>query len=241
VRNGKGAVYRERVPRSAGVSRLLAGRKARPFQHVFGLESQRTDDLAVCTEHEPSDPELRVAHENLLRWQTPQEFISNVEAFEPLVKSSTLFNKTNAGFLREAIPIAELARHRDMQSVRMVKQREGLNDGQFRSAGETIDIEVTEVMEPDRRRGEEYRCGTEEQRVCDFDPNLGETIANELAKGVKKKADKGYPNKPLLLVYLNIGPGGRIGNEVESAIARLRTEYTDTFREICVLWGTRWC
>lgn len=196
--------------------------------------------MTNCTEREPSDVEMSAAHETLLRWQTPQEFVSHVEGFEPLVKSSTLFNKTNAGFLRDAIPIAALAKHRDMQSVRMVRQREGLNDGQFRNAEEMIDIEVTEVMEPGRRRGDEYRCETEQQYVRDFDPYLGETIANELARGIKKKADKGYPNKPLLLVYLNIGPGGRIGNEVESAIARLRAEYADKFKEICVLWGSKW-
>jgi|HubBroStandDraft_2_1064218.scaffolds.fasta_scaffold86666_2 hypothetical protein len=194
-----------------------------------------------CTHREPSDAEMNEAQEALGLWQTAQEFVAKVEHFAPLVESSTLFNKANAGFLREAITIAEFTKHHAVQSVRLVRQREGLNDGQFRSAGGTVDIEVTEVMEPGRKRGDEYRCGADQQVIRHFDPYLGETIANELAKSVKKKADKGYSTEPLLLVYLNIGPGdGRNGDEVETAIAKLRDEYADTFKEICVLWGTKW-
>jgi hypothetical protein len=193
-----------------------------------------------CAHREPSDAEMNEAQEALARWQTPQEFAVEVENFAPLVKSSTLFNKANAGFLRDAIPIAEFTKHRAVQSLRLARQREGLNDGQFRSADEIIDIEVTEVMESGRKRGDEYRCGADQQGIRHFDPYLGETIANELAKSIKKKADKGYPTKPVLLVYLNISDGGRLGDEVESAIKRLRVEYANTFREICVLWGTKW-
>ena len=189
---------------------------------------------------EPTDDELDEAQDALARWQTAEEFASKVEALESLVRSSTLFNKANTGFLLDAIPIAAFAKHRAVQSVRLVRQRERLNDGQFRSSNETIDIEVTEILDPGRKRGDEYRCGAE-RGVRHFDPHLGETIANQLAKGVKKKADKGYTTTPLLLVYLNILGGGRLGGEIEIAIERLRAEHANTFREICVLWGTKWC
>jgi hypothetical protein len=162
------------------------------------------------------------------------------KAFAPLVSSSTLFNKSNAGFLLDAIPVAELTKRRTVQLVRMVKQAERRNDGQIQNAGETIDIEVTEILDPGRKRGDEYRREAE-QGVRHFDPYLGETIANQLAQGVKKKADKRYTTTPLLLVYLNILGGGRLGGEVEFAIKRLRAEYANAFREICVLWGTKWC
>ena len=193
-----------------------------------------------CAEREPSDDEMSAAHEALTCWQTPQEFVAIVEAFAPLVRSSTLFNKSNAGFLLDAIPIAEFTKRRTVQLVRMVKQTERRNDGQIQNAAETIDIEVTEILDPGRKRGDEYRCEAE-QGVRHFDPHLGETIANQLAKGVKKKADKGYTTTALLLVYLNILGGGRLGGEVEIAIERLRVEYANAFSEICVLWGTKWC
>jgi hypothetical protein len=193
-----------------------------------------------CADREPSDDELSAAHEALTCWQTPQEFVAKVEAFAPLVRSSTLFNKSSAGFLLDAIPISEFTKRRTAQLVRMVKQTERRNDGQIRNAGETIDIEVTEILDPGRKRGDEYRYEAE-QGVRHLDPHLGETIVNQLAKGVKKKADKGYTTTPLLLVYLNILGGGRLGGEVEIAIERLRTEYANAFREICVLWGTKWC
>lgn len=191
-------------------------------------------------EREPTDVEMSEAQESLAHWQTPEEFESKVKAFDSLIKSSTLFNRANAGFLLDAIPIAAFAKHRAVQSVRLVRQRERLNDGQFRSANETIDIEVTEILDPGRKRGDEYRCEAE-QSVRHFDPQLGETIAHQLAKGIKKKADKGYTTTPLLLVYLNILGGGRLGDEIEIAIERLRVEHANAFREICVLWGTKWC
>jgi hypothetical protein len=169
-----------------------------------------------------------------------QQFVSKVRSFDRLVKSSILFNKTNVGFLLDALPIAEFAKHRAMESIRLVRQREGLNDGQFCNADETIDVEVTEVMRPGRRRGDEYRCGATEI-IPEFDPRLGETIAIQLANGIRKKSDKRYSTKPLLLVYLNITSGGRLGNEVEIAIKKLRPEHATAFREICVLWGTVWC
>jgi hypothetical protein len=193
-----------------------------------------------CTNREPSDAEMNDALEALARWQTPGEFASKVKAFAPLVSSPTLFNKSNAGFLLDAIPIAEFTKWRTVQLVRMVKQAERRNDGQIQNAGETIDIEVTEILDPGRKRGDEYRCEAE-QGVRHFDPYLGETIANQLAKGVRKKADKRYTTTPLLLVYLNILGGGRLGGEVEFGIERLRAEYANAFREICVLWGTKWC
>ncbi len=196
--------------------------------------------MANCLDRELTDLELNELYDALTRWQASQEFVSRVEALAALVSSSTLFNKAKVGFLRDAIPIAEFAKHREVQSIRLTRQQEGLNDGQFRSAEEIVDIEVTEVMEPGRRRGDEYRCGAKQQSIRDFDPHLGKAIAFELAKGVRRKGEKAYSTRPLLLVYLNITTGGRLGNEVEAAVEKLRTEYANTFREICVLWGTKW-
>lgn len=101
----------------------------------------------------------------------------------------------------------------------------------------TFDVEVTEVLEPGRKRGDEYRSGAPQVTHSAFDPNLGETIATALADGIKKKAEKNYAAKPLLLVYLNISTGGKFSDEVETKINELKAQYADKFREICVLWA----
>jgi hypothetical protein len=187
---------------------------------------------------EPSDAEMKAARNALAQWQTPKDFLAKVSSFAPLIKSSTLFNKNSAGFLLDAIPIAEFSKHRTIESLRLAEQREQSNDGQFRNLGKATNIEVTEVMEPGRRRGDEYRVSrTTDEKVTDFDPNLGKTIATELSKAIKRKAQKKYATKPLLLIYLNISTGGRLGNEVETAIDKLKAEYADSFAEICVLWA----
>lgn len=186
---------------------------------------------------EPSDAEINAARLTLTKWHTPQDFVSAVESFARLVKSATLFNKPNVGFLLDAIPIAEFTKHRAVDSVRLAEQSERLNDGQFNKAGAIIDVEVTEAMESGRKRGDEYRNGSNNVTARDFDPNLGKAISTQLAKAIKKKADKGYPAKPLLLVYLNISAGGRLGDEVERTINASKAQYANNFHEICVLWA----
>jgi hypothetical protein len=188
---------------------------------------------------EPSDAEMKAARNALAQWQTPNEFLKKVSSFAPLIKSSTLFNKNSAGFLLDAIPIAEFSKHRAIEELRLAEQREQSNDGQFRIAGKATNIEVTEVMEPGRKRGDEYRSGPDvpEEKARDFDPNLGKTIAKALSEGIKKKAEKKYATKPLLLVYLNISTGGRLADEVEREISNLKVKYVNEFTEICVLWA----
>ncbi len=197
-----------------------------------------TEDCAVS---EPTDAEMNAARKALARWQTPEEFEAKVKSFSSLVKSSTLFNKANACFLLDAIPIAEFARYRALQFVRLAEQHERVNDGQFRdSSGQTVNIEVTEVMEPERRRGDEYRCGSSNLTHSEFEPNLGKAVAGSLASRVEakaKKAETTYTTRPLLLVYINFVSGGRLGNEVETEIEKLKAQYADTFHEICVLWS----
>jgi hypothetical protein len=140
------------------------------------------------TTREPSDAEMIAARKALTQWQTPEQFQAKVAAFAPLIKSSTLFNKNNASFLLDAIPIAEFSKNRRIESLRLAEQVEQLNDGQFRNAGKVTSIEVTEVMEPGRRRGDEYRrCRPAEETARDFDPSLGKTIATALSAGIKKK------------------------------------------------------
>lgn len=41
----------------------------------------------------PTDAEMTAARKALEQWQTPEAFVSKVESFAPLVKSSVLFNR----------------------------------------------------------------------------------------------------------------------------------------------------
>jgi hypothetical protein len=184
----------------------------------------------------PTDAEMAAARKALEQRQTPEEFIAKIKSFAPLVKSSVLFNKPNAQFLLDATTIAELSKHRKLKHVRLAEQ----HDGEAEDESGTFDIEVTEIQRPGRRRGDEYREQSPKVTHVPFDPNLGQTIATELAKGIQKKADKKYASKSLLLVYLNLSSqGGRLGKEVEAAIAAEKQRHANTFREICLLWNDK--
>lgn len=187
-------------------------------------------------ETEPTDAEIGAARKALEQSQTPEAFVAKVKSFAPLVKSSVLFNKPQLQFLLDAEAIAEFTRHRVLKSVNLADQ----HDGQATDESGTFDIEVTEVQRPGRKRGDEYREGRPKVTHVPFDPNLGQTIAAQLAKHIQNKADKRYGTKPLLLVYLNLNDaGGRLGDEVEKAINEQKKKHAGTFREICVLWNQK--
>jgi len=136
--------------------------------------------------------------------------------------------------------IAEFVRHYPVELVRLAEQREGLNDGQLQISGRIIDVEVTEAMELGRRRGDEYRSHKAANlNLREFDPNLDETLATQLAEAVSRKADKRYATKPLLLVYLNFRSGGRLKGEVEVEIKRLKHQYAGLFESVFVLWADK--
>jgi hypothetical protein len=88
--------------------------------------------------------------------------------------------------------IVEVTLRNRIWNTPIAEQREQSNDGQFRISGKATNVEVTEVMEPGRKRGDEYRCDrvTIEETAHDFDPNLGKTIAKELSERIKKKGRK---------------------------------------------------
>ncbi|MBR0895785.1 hypothetical protein JQ616_12550 [Bradyrhizobium tropiciagri] len=183
---------------------------------------------------EPTDAEMADARKALEQWQTPDDFRAKLKDFMPLVKSSVLFNKPNAQFLLDAVTIAELFKYRPLKSVRLANQ----HDGEAKDENGMFDIEVTEIQRPGRRRGDEYREESPKVTHVPFDPNLGQTVAAELANGVQKKADKKYAAKPLLLVYLNLGDAvGELRTEVEAAINDTKKRHADAFREVCVIWN----
>jgi hypothetical protein len=93
----------------------------------------------------------------LERWQTPAEFITKAEESGELVKSDKLFNLAAAGFLLDAMVLAEFVKFRPTEKVHLVEQKEQWPDGQTGTPRTPIDIEITEVLEESRRRGEEYR------------------------------------------------------------------------------------
>jgi hypothetical protein len=202
-------------------------------------ERARKAELAVRKRagllREPSDEDFRVAMSALSHWQTADGFVRAVEALGRQVPSEKLWGNRYKG-LREAMTLAELCKHHGkISAVRMGKDPPDAFMRFADTAGE--EVEITEVQETGRRRGDEYRRGG--SALSTFVPNdrvdaRAEAIVLELQKAVEAKAGK-YQFKPNLLIYLNYPHDERAEPRLLAAIADMRSKYVDQFRGIFVV------
>ena len=184
------------------------------------------------------NPEVLAAGRCALeRWHTAAEFTAKVEELAKLVKSDKLFNLAGVGFLLDAMVLAEFTKFRPTENVHLVEQKEQWPDGQTGTPQKPIDIEITEVLEDGRRRGDEYRNHQQPQDgTADDWRNRALAIPEQLEKAIQRKIGKGYAQKCILLIYLNMSNYGVLQKETEEAIAKIKAKYARDFDEICILW-----
>jgi hypothetical protein len=186
---------------------------------------------------EPTDEELHLALSSLSTWQSPTQFDRRVRELGQRVPSDKLWGNRYKQ-LREAMTLAGFCQHRQVKAVRM---GEDPPDAWLRfEDAEDEQVEITEVLEPGRRRGDEYRRGRAAAAV--FVPHSqltsrAQLLASQLEKAIDAKAGK-YPFKPHLLIYLNF-PYGRAESQVQAAITDIRTKYAGRFREIHIVTDTK--
>jgi hypothetical protein len=173
----------------------------------------------------------------LERWQTPAEFIAKIDELADLVESEPLFNLTAVQFLLDAMVLGMFAKYRPTESIRLATEKDQWPDGYAGTQQNPVNIEVTEVLEEGRKRGQEYRNDGQP-----LDGNAEDwrkralAIPGQLEKAIKRKRQKGYGKKCTLVIYLNMSNYGVLQKETEAAIAAVKAKYAEDFQEICVLW-----
>jgi hypothetical protein len=186
---------------------------------------------------EPTDEELRRALDSLSAWQTAAQFIGSVEKLGQRVPTKKLWGNRYKP-LREAMTLAKFCQHRRVKAVRM---GEDPPDAWLRFEDDQDEqVEITEVQEPNRKRGDEYKQAGVAPAIFVADSQLSERaklVSSELQKAIDAKNGK-YDFKPHLLVYLNI-PYGRAEHQVQAAIADMRLKHADSFRELHVVTDTK--
>jgi hypothetical protein len=186
---------------------------------------------------EITSKELDSGRSALECWQTPAEFTAKVEKLAESVKSDKLFNQSPMGFLLDAMVLAELTKFRPVEQVRLVDQKQQWPDGQIGTPQNPVDVEITEVLEEGRRRGDEYRNdGQPQDGTADDWRKRAEAIPEQLEEAIQRKIRKGYAQKCVLVIYLNMSNYGVLQKETEAVIAAVKAKYTSDFKEICVLW-----
>lgn len=133
--------------------------------------------------------------------------------------------------------LAEFLKLRPSEKVRLVDQKQQWPDGQSGTPQTPTDIEITEVLEEGRKRGDEYRDGKQPKdgNVKEW-RSRAESIPHQLEKAIERKIRKGYSRKCMLLIYVNMSNYGMLQKEIEVAIASLKTRYVASFDEMNILW-----
>jgi hypothetical protein len=189
------------------------------------------------------EADLVKARTELSRWQSPAAFIKRVEEIDSLIDSAVLFTKPNINFLFDALVLAEFVKLRRVEQVCLAGAREEWPDGFIGNPKAFENVEITEIMEPGRRRSDEYRPTVHNSEPPPDRPEdwrvQAAKIPAALEAGIKKKVRKNYGVKPILLIYLNMGDYGLMQKQTKAAITELKAKYSESFHEIWVIWQGR--
>ena len=186
------------------------------------------------------------------KWRKPDEMLEHSRQLMEHMASDTsdisthLFNQPGVDFITEAYAAAQFAGIRDAESVRLAPEHRP--DFQVRTtARDEEDWELTEADEISRKRGDEYRKENDALAATGKRDFKCDPVKNWQARSVqipvvlkersRMKAEKDYPSKTRLLIYLNIDDGyGTYQKVTEACMAEATAPAKNAFAEVWVLW-----
>lgn len=182
------------------------------------------------------DKNCRNPDAEFARWHSPVAFVEVVEKWDSKTPKE-VFLGGPGGSLREAWVLAEFVKLTEVDRVRLSDPDELWPDGYVEIGGEIKSIEITEVMELTRRRGDELK---NPGPAVQMDPGenwvaRAEAIPAALRAAVERKVKNRYGSSATLLVYLNISEWGIRQKETEQIIAEVKAEHASSFEQIVVL------
>jgi hypothetical protein len=174
-------------------------------------------------------------------WRSPNEFRARIVTVDRAVRSEFLFRLPRANWVQEALTLSLFAIAVDSPGVRL--NRNDPPDAFMRLNGAELPIEIAEVLDPDRKRGDEYHpsAPTLVHREASDTKQEAARGEGQLAAILAKKAEKSvrYPPGTLLLLYINLGLGYRPPSaKLRRAVEGTRDFRSDNIRAVCIIWGT---
>jgi hypothetical protein len=181
--------------------------------------------------------ELAKARANLSRWLSPNDFRSLVCRLCKGCRAADFFNAPTINFLRDAWVLAEFARHKKVDRVRLSESRDQWPDGHVESGGVSMNVEITSATIAGRKLGAEHRFpGKAELDPVDNWVQRANAIPGALDKAIRDKAAKRYGSPVTLVVYLNINEYGIRQEAVETEIAAITQRHASSFQGLHILW-----
>ncbi len=190
---------------------------------------------------ETTAPELEKAKVWFECWREPSTFSDQLSQVRPLLNKGRFLYVREGKWYREAWALNAYSKFCSFDAIRL--NHDDPPDA-FAKHGKTeIPIEITEVMEPERRPAAFYRQSSSK---ISLDPvenwiKRAEELPGALEASIKRKSRNSYPANTELLIYLNIQEFGIRQKKIESQISSILTQPAP-FALIHVLWqGKLFC
>jgi hypothetical protein len=199
------------------------------------------DPLTIEEDDEPrgpplTDSDLDTGLALLIQWQSAQTFASMTGAMCRRCRSSDYFNRPRLKFLHDAYVLADFARLKEVEAVRLANPSDQWPDGYVKFRGQIYNIEVTSTH-GGRLLGQEYK------RISGptLDPvenwiERANSIPKYLDEAIGGKIKKKYASPCWLVIYLNINEYGIRQSEIKQTIVETKAHYSVHFVEISILW-----
>jgi hypothetical protein len=168
-----------------------------------------------------------MARVDFARWETPDAFFCRSDAMRLDAGSEKFFTDRELRHLQEAWTLGKLAGLMGADLVRLADVDPP--DGFMQYRRRTVPVEVTELLDEERRRADEYKPGRVRSRLQHVSEAEIERAANMsivwLEKRIRAKLakDERYPPNTVLAIYHNTGLWNfesereRITTELETA------------------------
>lgn len=169
-------------------------------------------------------------------WRATSEFSNRYWTIRRLASPRIEFTRREAKWLLEAYLLLKFAKLKHLKRIRL--NRNDPPDAYYADHHRVVPIEITEVLEPGRRRGNEYpddEPRVEDDPVEDWFKRAG-SIPGALSDGLNKKKRKKYAAETELLIYLNISEWGIEQTAIEHQIRYTLSLSTEPFSKIHILW-----
>jgi hypothetical protein len=173
-------------------------------------------------------------------WRQPAEFLRNHAIVGAQIKDVDRRARQNKWF-REAKILGLFATAIGAASLRIIENDPP--DGEVRLGDDRgLPIEIAEAFQEGRQPDKESKTGNPKHAgtVSEWDKELGE-IRETIERALKKKeAHTNYPEKTVLVVYLNMGNDPRsLPPTVVENVKAACNPTSSKFDAICILWRDR--
>ncbi len=154
-----------------------------------------------------SNEELKEWAKKFEEFRTPEELMHLNDELRSKFRDGELFNRSGLTFVLEAHVTATFGQLKKAEKVRLIPQHLNQNDCEIVMNGESLRFEITEIMEEERKRGDEYKNKTDGELTEITEEQMQASSLSgfrQLTKIIKQKASKGYDDSVGLIVYYNV-------------------------------------